>query len=47
MTSLKREIITKTPDIFKIQVLKEIKDLFPDSNALFAGFGNRPTVNYL
>ena len=44
--SFKREIIEKKPDVFKTQILREIKNLFPTKNKipLFGGFGNRETV---
>jgi phosphatidate phosphatase LPIN len=47
LEALKREIIHKTPDIFKVSSLKEIQELFPHSNPFFAGFGNRPTVLFI
>lgn len=46
MGALVREIITKNPDEFKIDVLKGIKELFGGEfsrNVLVAGFGNKLT----
>lgn len=40
-----REVIEKTPEIFKMKCLKDIRSIFPpDINPLYAGFGNRPNV---
>ncbi|KAL5109522.1 Phosphatidate phosphatase LPIN3 [Taenia crassiceps] len=37
-----REVIARTPELFKIECLKEVKELFgPDSNPFYAAFGNR------
>lgn len=49
MKSLKREVIDKTPEVFKIACLMEIANLFPvDEFPFYAGFGNRITViNYI
>uniref|UniRef100_A0A6G3MH17 Phosphatidate phosphatase LPIN2 (Trinotate prediction) n=1 Tax=Henneguya salminicola TaxID=69463 RepID=A0A6G3MH17_HENSL len=42
LESLHREVIEKKPEIFKIECLKNIVNLFPpDSNPLVSGFGNR------
>jgi len=44
LPSVKREIIFKRPELFKMAVLKDIKSLFPENhNPFHAGFGNRPT----
>lgn len=44
LPSVKREIIFKRPEIFKMAVLKDIRNLFPaDHNPFHAGFGNRET----
>uniref|UniRef100_A0A158QDV2 Acyl-CoA-binding domain-containing protein 6 n=1 Tax=Hymenolepis diminuta TaxID=6216 RepID=A0A158QDV2_HYMDI len=43
LDALHREIIAKTPEVFKISCLKELRDVFPaDSNPFYAAFGNRP-----
>uniref|UniRef100_A0A5K3EGT2 phosphatidate phosphatase n=2 Tax=Mesocestoides corti TaxID=53468 RepID=A0A5K3EGT2_MESCO len=37
-----REVIAGTPEVFKIECLKQLKNLFgPDSNPFFSAFGNR------
>ncbi|KAL5970971.1 Phosphatidate phosphatase LPIN3 [Taenia solium] len=37
-----REVIARTPELFKIECLKEVKELFgPGSNPFYAAFGNR------
>ncbi|EEA07141.1 lipin family protein [Cryptosporidium muris RN66] len=42
--SFKREVIDRTPYIFKIAALRDIRNLFPIyRNPLYAGFGNRDT----
>lgn len=44
LPSVKREIIFKRPELFKMAALKDIKSLFPaDHNPFHAGFGNRET----
>ncbi|EGR28500.1 lipin family protein, putative [Ichthyophthirius multifiliis] len=43
LPSFKREVIDKKPDVFKIQVLREIQSIFPNQNIYYAGFGNRET----
>jgi len=44
LPSVKREIIYKRPEIFKMAVLKDIRSIFPaDYNPFHAGFGNRDT----
>ena len=44
-TSIKREVIDRTPQNFKISCLLEILNLFPDDeNPFYAGFGNRLSV---
>ncbi|EUB60940.1 Phosphatidate phosphatase LPIN2 [Echinococcus granulosus] len=36
------EVIARTPELFKIECLKEVRELFgPDSNPFYAAFGNR------
>ena len=42
--SLYREVIIKRPDLFKVDCLSAIKNLFPEnSEPFYAGFGNRDT----
>lgn len=43
--AIKREMIIKNPETFKIKVLRTIKEVFQNSeyNPLFAGFGNKDT----
>ncbi len=42
---LSREVIEKKPEEFKIECLKQIRNLFPDDfNPFHAGFGNKPSV---
>jgi len=42
--SVKREVIFKRPELFKMAVLKDIRSLFPEThNPFHAGFGNRET----
>ncbi|VDO04728.1 unnamed protein product [Rodentolepis nana] len=44
LDALHREIIAKTPEVFKISCLKELRDVFPaNSCPFYAAFGNRPT----
>lgn len=46
LESFKREMIIKNPEVFKIQVLRDIKQVFgetQDYNPIFAGFGNKDT----
>jgi len=44
LPSVKREIVFKRPELFKMAVLKDIRSLFPENhNPFHAGFGNRPT----
>jgi len=44
LPSVKREIIYKRPELFKMAALKDIRSLFPaDHNPFHAGFGNRDT----
>jgi len=44
LPSLKREVVFRRPEIFKIATLRDIKKLFPvDHNPFFGGFGNRET----
>jgi len=44
LPSVKREIIYKRPELFKMAALKDIRSLFPaDHNPFHAGFGNRET----
>jgi len=43
-TSLVREIIKHAPHIFKINALKQIRELYPiDTQPFYAGFGNKET----
>lgn len=45
-TSFKREVIDKTPQVFKISCLFEVLNLFPeDELPFYAGFGNRLSVS--
>lgn len=40
--ALNRELIVKSPHVFKIGCLKDVQKLFPkDSNPIYAGFGNQ------
>jgi len=42
MLSVKREIIVRRPELFKVAALKDIKRLFPHgTEPFYAGFGNR------
>jgi len=44
LPSVKREIVFKRPELFKMAVLKDIRSIFPaDHNPFHAGFGNRET----
>lgn len=43
IAALKREVIYRRPEEFKIAVLKDIKSLFINRNPFYAGFGNRVT----
>ncbi|UMM31519.1 hypothetical protein L5515_005688 [Caenorhabditis briggsae] len=43
MRALKREVIDRCPEEFKIAALSELKKLFPSPNPFYAGFGNRDT----
>jgi len=44
ISSFKREVIDKTPQIFKISCLNEVQNLFPlDYFPFVSGFGNKPT----
>lgn len=44
--AIKREVIEKKPQNFKINTLMEIKNLF-SKNPFFGGFGNRETVIFI
>ena len=48
LEALHRELIIKSPEVFKIKVLRELKYLFRfrDYNPIFAGFGNKSTDAY-
>jgi phosphatidate phosphatase LPIN len=46
ITALKREVIDRRPEEFKIACLKDIRHLFGDRNPFYAGFGNRVTVRH-
>lgn len=40
-----REVIEKKPEIFKVECLNDIRNLFyPNQQPFYAAFGNRPTV---
>ena len=43
--ALKREVIDKNPEEFKIRCLKDIQNLFEGKNPFFAGYGNKPNVS--
>eukprot|EP01017_Pseudomicrothorax_dubius_P007172 TRINITY_DN1217_c0_g1_i1.p1 TRINITY_DN1217_c0_g1~~TRINITY_DN1217_c0_g1_i1.p1 ORF type:complete len:545 (+),score=137.47 TRINITY_DN1217_c0_g1_i1:195-1829(+) len=43
MSSFRREVIVRRPEVFKIAALRDILSLFPDKNPFYAGFGNRDT----
>jgi phosphatidate phosphatase LPIN len=43
IAALKREVIDRRPEEFKIACLRDIKRLFGDRNPFYAGFGNRIT----
>ncbi|KAI9730366.1 MAG: hypothetical protein M1834_005876 [Cirrosporium novae-zelandiae] len=43
-TALKREVILRKPEVFKMACLRDIRSLFPlNQNPFYAGFGNRLT----
>lgn len=42
--AFKREVIDRTPELFKITALKEIRNLFIGESPFYCGFGNRITV---
>uniref|UniRef100_A0A182ISQ9 phosphatidate phosphatase n=1 Tax=Anopheles atroparvus TaxID=41427 RepID=A0A182ISQ9_ANOAO len=41
MSAFHREVIEKKPEQFKIACLNDIRDLFPEKNPFYAGYGNR------
>ncbi|XP_041772156.1 phosphatidate phosphatase LPIN3 isoform X1 [Anopheles merus] len=41
MSAFHREVIEKKPEQFKIACLNDIRDLFPERNPFYAGYGNR------
>uniref|UniRef100_A0A182WIS4 phosphatidate phosphatase n=1 Tax=Anopheles minimus TaxID=112268 RepID=A0A182WIS4_9DIPT len=41
MSAFHREVIEKKPEKFKIACLNDIRDLFPERNPFYAGYGNR------
>ncbi|XP_053677115.1 phosphatidate phosphatase LPIN3 [Anopheles nili] len=41
MSAFHREVIEKKPEHFKIACLNDIRDLFPERNPFYAGYGNR------
>jgi phosphatidate phosphatase LPIN len=44
VTSLKREVVYKKPQLFKIAALRNVRNLFPaDEQCFYSGFGNRDT----
>jgi len=44
IASIRRELVSKRPEVFKMACLKDIRNLFPaDHNPFHAGFGNRET----
>jgi phosphatidate phosphatase LPIN len=46
MSALHREVIEKKPEQFKIACLSDIKELFPEKNPFYAGYGNRINVRH-
>lgn len=45
ISAFHREVIEKKPEAFKIACLSDIRDLFPEKNPFYAGYGNRINVN--
>ena len=45
MSAFHREVIEKKPEQFKIACLNDIRDLFPERNPFYAGYGNRINVS--
>jgi phosphatidate phosphatase LPIN len=43
LEAIYREVILKKPEVFKIQCLQTIKELFDNTNPFLAGFGNKVT----
>uniref|UniRef100_A0A2M4BAQ1 phosphatidate phosphatase n=2 Tax=Anopheles marajoara TaxID=58244 RepID=A0A2M4BAQ1_9DIPT len=41
MSAFHREVIEKKPEQFKIACLNDIRELFPEKNPFYAGYGNR------
>ncbi|EDX06145.1 GD10183 [Drosophila simulans] len=41
ISAFHREVIEKKPEQFKIACLSDIRDLFPDKEPFYAGYGNR------
>lgn len=44
ISAFHREVIEKKPEAFKIACLSDIRDLFPEKNPFYAGYGNRINV---
>merc|ERR1719357_1845813 len=44
--AIKREVIDKNPEEFKIRCLKDIQSLYEGTNPFFAGYGNKPNDAY-
>jgi len=42
MRTFNQEVITRTPEVFKIECLKHIQECFSGNNPFYAGYGNRP-----
>ena len=42
-STIRREVIYKRPEIFKMKALRDIKNLFKE-NPFYAGFGNNASV---
>lgn len=45
ISAFHREVIEKKPEQFKIACLSDIRDLFPDKEPFYAGYGNRINVS--
>merc|ERR1712059_55323 len=46
LNAVRREVIDRNPEEFKIQCLKDIQSLFEGKQPFFAGYGNRPNDAY-
>lgn len=47
ISAFHREVIEKKPEQFKIACLSDIRDLFPDKEPFYAGYGNRINVSQI